>query len=381
MRPPAAQVRDSAGVQIVENTGYQWPGGHGWRLSDAPLLDIGVLEGDPDYQLYRVTGALRLGDGRLVVANAGANELRFYDSTGTYLSTSGARGGGPGEFEGLTWLSASASDSLLAYDWRNRRISVFDAGGKFIRGFTLRALSHAPPSHSYGAALGDGSLLIAAQAFFAAGQVTTGVYRDTVFHLLFDKEGVLADTIGRHPGAEMYIAAVGEHLDVLQLPFGCSPHTTPFLDGFYFGRGDSYQIGYFAATGKLERIIRRPQASAPVRPADIESYTERQLAGVTDENERLIIESVFEGMPFPETMPAYHDLLADAEGNLWVEEYRRPGDDQPRWTVFDPNGVMLGIVATPPDFQVYQIGYDFVLGRWTDDLDVEHVRLYELIRE
>ena len=39
---------------------------------------------------------------------------------------------------------------------------------------------------------------------------------------------------------------------------------------------------------------------------------------------------------------------------------------------------MLGEVETPPEFQVFQIGSDFVLGRWTDDLDVEQVQLYKL---
>jgi hypothetical protein len=35
-------------------------------------------------------------------------------------------------------------------------------------------------------------------------------------------------------------------------------------------------------------------------------------------------------------------------------------------------------VETPPKFQVYQIGSDFVLGSWTDELDIEHVQLYKL---
>ncbi len=80
-------------------------------------------------------------------------------------------------------------------------------------------------------------------------------------------------------------------------------------------------------------------------------------------------------------MPAYRSLVVDTEGNLWVEEYRRPGDDQPRWTVFNLDGEMLGLVETPPRFSIYQIGSDFVLGRWHDDLDVEHVQLYELLKD
>jgi hypothetical protein len=41
---------------------------------------------------------------------------------------------------------------------------------------------------------------------------------------------------------------------------------------------------------------------------------------------------------------------------------------------------MLGDVTTPADFRITQIGDDFMLGVWRDDLDVEHVRMYELLK-
>jgi hypothetical protein len=46
-------TRDSAGIHIVENTAPAWSEGDAWRLSEQPLVDIGGLEGDPDYELYR----------------------------------------------------------------------------------------------------------------------------------------------------------------------------------------------------------------------------------------------------------------------------------------------------------------------------------------
>lgn len=70
----------------------------------------------------------------------------------------------------------------------------------------------------------------------------------------------------------------------------------------------------------------------------------------------------------------------DEEGHLWVADYRRPRDEEPRWSVFDPNGRLLGTVPMPPKFGALQIGGDFVLGHWVDDLDVEHVQLYRLVK-
>ena len=48
--------------------------------------------------------------------------------------------------------------------------------------------------------------------------------------------------------------------------------------------------------------------------------------------------------------------------------------------MFDPAGAMLGVVETPARFTVDEIGPEFILGRWTDELDVEHVQVYELIK-
>jgi hypothetical protein len=61
-----------------------------------------------------------------------------------------------------------------------------------------------------------------------------------------------------------------------------------------------------------------------------------------------------------------------------VSDYRLSADDPGRWTVFDPEGRMLGTVATPARFRVFEIGTDYVLGVWADDMDVEHVRLFTL---
>ena len=49
-----------------------------------------------------------------------------------------------------------------------------------------------------------------------------------------------------------------------------------------------------------------------------------------------------------------------------------PGD------VFDPDGIWLGTVATPRGLRVTEIGTDYVVGVWRDELDVEYIRVYDL---
>jgi hypothetical protein len=374
-------VRDSAGVEIVENSDYLWPEGQGWRLAEAPLLDIGSLEGDPEYQLFQIVGALRLDDGRLVVANAGSGELRLFDRAGTFRAAVGRKGGGPGEFEDLLWLEPFSGDSLFAFDWSQARASIFDTDGRFVRSFLLRPLTESGGFPSFAAPFRDGTLALGIELMFDTDHMSTGVRRDSVVYLHCSTEGATLDTIGRFPGAQAFVKTEGDRVIGGPLGLGRQPQAAAFGDVLYFGSSDSYEIRALSMDGSLRRLIRRDKPNLPVTAEDIERYKAEELAEWQDPVPRQALERMFDFMPFPETMPAYGEFQVDREGNLWVEEFRRPGDDQPRWTVFSSEGVMLGAVETPPRFEVYQIGSDFVLGRWRDELDVEHVQLYELVKD
>ena len=103
-----------------------------WTLSDLPFLEIGVREGEEPYQLHRAQSSVLLGDGRIVVANAGSQELRFFDSEGLYLSAVGGDGEGPGEFRFPTRVRRAGQDSLLVWDQRLQRVSFFDLEGTYL---------------------------------------------------------------------------------------------------------------------------------------------------------------------------------------------------------------------------------------------------------
>lgn len=380
-RSAGPAVRDSAGVQIVENREFRWPDGRAWRLASEPTLDIGVLEGDPNYQLFRVGSAVKLSDGRIVVANGGTHEIRFYDPSGAHLLSVGREGGGPGEFGELMWVRALAGDSLLAYDWRNRRLSLFDSNGNFSRSFQLQFLSEMGGFPTIIAPFSDGSLLIGVQTFLIGGEIRDGLRRDTTVYLHCDREGAVLDTLGRFPGGEVFVQSEENRVLASTRAFGHFPQHAVYQDGFYFGTADTYEIDYYSASGDLVRSIRRDRPNLEVTAQDIERHKEERLEDADDEADRNFTEQLLANMPFPEEFPAYGSLVVDAGGNLWVSEYRRPGDDQPRWTVFDPDGAMLAVVETPARFSVYEIGRDFILGRWTDELDVEHVQIYQLIKD
>jgi len=380
--PVAATVRDSAGITIVENSDGVWNEGEGWRVADQPQVDIGVLDGEPEYQLYNVRQALRLKDGRIVVANVGTGELRFFSGDGTFLKSVGRQGGGPGEFEGLSLVRPFPGDSLLTYDVRQSRVTIWDTDGTLGRSYRITPVGEIAFMLGQGV-FADGTLLVKAPLLFRGG-FSDGARRDDEEYQSFSTTGAFVDTVGVFAGPDQFIEsqvnANQAFVSVSTPPFGRNPAAAVHGDRLYYGSADSYEIQCYSQDGTLTSIIRRNVAPRPVTPDDLQHLIERDLAEIEDANDRRDTRERYDKMPVAETMPAYERLEVDDLGNLWVREYDPDSEGSSTWTVFDADGQMLGTVRMPAGFGVRHIGTDFVLGVWRDDLDVEHVRLYDVIK-
>jgi hypothetical protein len=366
-------VRDSAGVRIVENAAPAWGEGDAWRLSAEPALDVGVLDGPAEYQLGSVAGAVRLSDGTLVVGDGQGKNLRWFDHEGRHLRTVGREGDGPGEFGVVAWVAA-VGDSVAVGDWSNLRVSVFAPDGSLVR-----SVSSGDPAGGFHAPTGylpGGTLLLRAGAV-RGSRAPDGPVRDSVRLFRLDPGGESAREIGRFAGAELFVHREGNATMIMQRPFGRAERVAVVPDGFFYGAADRYEVGRYGADGTLLRLIRRSQAPRAVTPADTERFRQEYLARAS-ESSRTLQERVLERAAVPEVMPAYDDVLADRAGNLWVRDFRVVENDPSTWTVFDPDGRMLGGVTTPPRFRLTEVGADYVLGVWRAEMDVEHVRLYRL---
>ena len=61
-----------------------------------------------------------------------------------------------------------------------------------------------------------------------------------------------------------------------------------------------------------------------------------------------------------------------------MQEFQRPTDAAVRWTVYDPQGALAGIIETGRNLKLTEVGADYVLGVQRDENDVERVVLYRL---
>lgn len=126
-------VADSAGLRIVNDTAPAWGAEQRWTVANEPTLDLG----EPGQSFLGVAPVVRLGDGRIAVADGSQQTIRYFDASGKLPLTSGGRGGEDGQFHALGWIGRGPADTLVAYDFVARRLSLFDGRGKFVRASPL----------------------------------------------------------------------------------------------------------------------------------------------------------------------------------------------------------------------------------------------------
>lgn len=381
-----SSVRDSAGVRIVESVAPAWTGSDAWRLGDAPSLDVGRLDGPAETQFFRVSAGTRLSDGSFVLGSFGSHDLRRFSAAGEHLWTVGREGEGPGEFVGLTEVVAGPGDTILTYDFRQRRFSRFAPDGAFIDSRSLDGPSEA----GFGfveTLMADGSAVFTWRELDRGeGPPSEGeVSRDTVNIRMVHPAREGSVEIGTFPGAETVVLQSGETeggftIAIGPTPFARSTEVAGGTSGVWLGDTDRFEIRRYGVNGSLEAITRRSWTPVVVDDALIQRAIDEELEDAADDDQRRFVRRRWESVPTPETLPAFEAIRVDRLGNAWVQQFEVPGAPERIWSVFDEDGTWLGDVAFPDRFRPLEIGDDYVLGRFGDDLDVEHVQVWELIK-
>jgi len=378
------QFSDSAGVTIAESPGFPEQGAGGWILGQTPTLSIGTLDGDSLYQFYQVTGSVRLSDGRIAVTDNGTRQLRIFSPDGNFLASFGREGEGPGEFRNIRVMGTVGVDTLVVLDGRQRRISRFHPEMGFL-GQAMLPEEAGVAMHSNGM-FGDGSVVFGGGVNFGGGAATPveGYERLTNPYYSVSLDGSGITHFGEFPGTEV-IWMTGEYqgeemLAAGFLHFGKSPRAMARGNRLVLGTRDRYELLGFHRSGGLTEIFRVQTPPVAVTSEHLDGLLEERLARLTDPDMAPMIRSSFGEMPQAETMPAFEALLLDSEGYLWVEDYHLPGDTFRTWTVFDEAGSPQTRLSLPFDNRVMEVGEDFVLALFEDDLDVEYVRVYPLTR-
>lgn len=369
-------VRDSAGVQIVENPRATWRDGDGWTVEPLPVASIGVAEGDATRELHRVADAARVGD-TIVVVNAGTFELRWYDAAGTLLRTVGREGGGPGEFGrvGPGAMCALPDGRLVVSDPMQMRAHVFASDGSTADIIRLELQAAFP---TIADCFEDGTLLVW-HAEQPAERIPGGIIPGEFIWSRVSAGGTHLSELARLPANPQYLLDQGDGTATYHtIPFTVRPSAAAGGNALYVASGAEPAIERRVAAGATDLVIRWTPASR-VRSADVyDRYRSHVLDGMYPDRRREWSRFFALRIDVPEWIAAVHTLRVDEAGHVWAERYRLPWDSVAVWDVFKGDGRWLGGVTVPRGLTIYEIGEEYVLGVQRDELGVERVRMYRL---
>ena len=377
---PHTEFRDSGDVRIIENTGPPEGSRLDWRLGPEPLVSIGETDGEEPYLFTRVFGATVLSDGRIVIGDDGTKELRVFDQQGNHLETWGGRGEGPGEFGSsqLWGLAKLPGDSLILWHFGFPQLTVFGPDGKFVRRFIperarwnmMDRQSHLWPW----TVTNDGSILA----------IQDLLYNDPAAAEVWDAAGELRGTLGTHPGQEVIRQGEVHPSNIAPVMFARNTFLQSWGDLVVIGTNRRFELRAYALDGSLARIVRLDRAPRPVTDAHVDAYIEQRLSSIpADRAERRAERRRdLREMAVAEHLPAFAAYRPDALDHLWVYEYEAAGEERPGtlFTIFDPDGRVLGFFEIPEGMVIHEIGADYILGKVRDELGVETVHLWSLQR-
>jgi len=375
---PSSTQTDSSGVTIVHSMRPSWPEGAGWQLAAEPTLRIGEEEGAAEYLFSRVRGARIVDDTVLVVADGGSNQLRFFDLTGRFRFSVGREGQGPGEFEYLYGLPHCYSDSIVAADISDR-LSVFTKSGEFVRVLQMYGTPERQISpyqfacglegiaavNGWGSAMTDDENLF----FVSHSHVYVGSLTDQAMVDL--GEFIASERWATQSGG--VVRGNRPH------PFGRQTRLAVGGGEVYVGTSESHEVMVFDTDGTLQRLIRWDGVDLTLSAEVANTYYEWEVQRAPAAMQAAM-RGDFRDMPLPGTRPSFSELMIDHAGNLWAREFNPIRDAPQRWIVFDDSGAWLGRMTLPSRLTTLEVFDDRIVGVERDDLDVERVVVYELLK-
>lgn len=303
--------------------------------------------------------ATRRPNGGVVVADQYAARLLFFDEAGALVRSVGRRGEGPGEFGNVMWVDHCGTDSLFAWDATRRSVIVTDTVGRFVREFRPEGTPYeltCSPSQWFGV-IGLPREYLAPSADGARAEAPLSVV---------DRIGRVRQIFADVP--------IGENRALGKLT-----RIAAGEDYLYVGTADSAWVDVYDLEGeKLRSIpIGEPRRS-PTR-ANFERAVEDMVSLTPSERGQALQRPVYRALPMPAFLPPYHELLVDPEGMLWAV-VSAPGDSTTDLRAVNSAGDLMFSVSLPTSLRLFEVGHDYILGRYMDNALRHHIVAYRIQR-
>ncbi|MGH7460855.1 MAG: hypothetical protein ACREMA_07480 [Longimicrobiales bacterium] len=318
-------------------------------------------------------------DGDVIIADSRGLFVRVYSPNGARTAAFGRKGGGPGEFVGISGLWLAADGRIGVWDGYSHRLSTFERNGTLVATHNIKAPPSMPGSFE-----------------FLFGQLRNGDLLLGSLHMARrPQQGeLLAERWirGRFSPQGEFRAPAGEMSGMIRarmtpLPFTPVPRVALRGDSLWVAEGYDPQLKLVNAAGQVVRTVNLPWR---VRGSDA-MWTQLETS-LQEQKKNLQLEHI-KLVPRENQVPSVAGLLMDDRGFLWVKEYD-PSNDSiwlkrgdaanigpgGLWRIMNPAGAWIAQVRIPANLMPLDIVGNRLLGVARDDLDVEHVVVFTITR-
>ena len=358
-----AAARDSAGIRIVTNASIK-NAPRLYRIADTASLDIGGTHDDERQELstMAIPDIYRGPAGEVVVPDA--YQVKFFDTKGVFLRVLGRKGSGPGEFQTpIREICRLGGDSLIAMEGTAPRFSVI-AGQAITRteAFEGRSIFHG--------CLADGSFVVEQERV-----KTSPGMNPRARYALVGSNGKVLGSLGALPASD-YSTILSREVNIVG-----------FGDHIFVSDGRSFEYREYDRSGRLLRIVRTDDLQERFTTSDADRVIDWRVPKNAPASVLRGIRSAASGIPRPSSWPAFGRMLIDPIGRVWLSDFPRKAGELAAWSVFDPQGRLLGRVY-PAEAKVAKTYQRVMLANWgrlevnfilLDSDGATHVAQYRLI--
>lgn len=361
-------VRDSAGIEVVENHLPEWDPADFWSVDAEPEFVLGA-EGDSSHLVWGVRIARMLSDGRVAMLDPQWDrKVLVFDQTGELSASFARQGRGPGEHNFPQALEVLPGDTIAVWESSFGPVNYFDPSGRLLKerhidlGAVITATrtdgQHAPESMYR--SLPDGSFLVQVHRTDWHPPTTAGtVYRQPLGYVRIDSAYV-AHSMGWWGGGQEFVTDDPGIVPFPPFPIRATANGGGTPLSVYITNGDSFEVHQFSATGGLLRIFRRSVEPRSVSDYDLQLWSEQNVANARFGFDMAATERAHSALP-RSNHAAIHSLQVDQEGYLWVNQAMDREANSSEWSIFDAEGRWLGTLSVPA-LLVHWVGRDFILG-------------------
>lgn len=331
-------------------------------------LQVGEVDGPAPYVFGRVTGLAEDEQGRILVADFSANEIRVFNPAGDFLFSVGREGEGPGEMRGPCCLTV-IGDTVWVRDGGNRRYVAYR-----LLDDSAVALRTLPMHHTDGfnsarlAVLRDGNYIDTGYQFSPTG--TTALTR---FHMTADGE-IMRTVAIEEPLPEQLGTVVKQNTSsrfFFPQPFGPQFLTANGPDGVY---ATAISSGLEITTHDIDAVtwvLASDIDEGPLLSAAEQTRADQQIAAYVQRGGG----ARSDYPPVPVRKPPLADLMFDQVSRLWVL-LSVPDEEPAQAQIYNLKGQLLGertwSFEVDLSFPAW-IDEDHALGITTDSLGVQRV--------